>query len=105
MHKFSAALTPEEAYPIHGSRNDEAVGDDDNLEDDMDDINCETEAVTKERVATSTHDSYEMSDINFMICFFYNLEKYPIYLNQPLPSKWKLHAQRITRGGQKWPAQ
>ena len=25
----------------------------------------------------------------------------PIYLNQPLPAKWKLHAQRISRGGQK----
>ena len=105
MHKFAAALTSEESDPIHGGRNDEAVGNDNNLEEEMDDIDRETAAVMKEWVATSTHDGYEMSDINFMICFFYNLEKYPIYLNQPLPSKWKLHAQRITRGGKKWPGQ
>ena len=31
MHKFGVALTSEEADPIHGGRNDEAVVDDDNL--------------------------------------------------------------------------
>ena len=33
MHKFAAALTLEEADPIHGGRDGESVGDDDNLED------------------------------------------------------------------------
>ena len=42
MHKFAAALTLEEADPIHGGRDDEAVGDDDNIEEDMDGIDCET---------------------------------------------------------------
>ena len=59
MHNFSAASTSEDANPIHGGRNDEAVGDDDNLEEDMDDIDCEIASVMKERVATSTRDGYE----------------------------------------------
>ena len=42
MHKFAADLTPEESNPIHGGRNDEAVVDDDHLEEDMDDIDLET---------------------------------------------------------------
>ena len=38
MHKFAAALTSEEADPVHGIRDDEDVGDDDNLEEELDDI-------------------------------------------------------------------
>ena len=47
MHKFAAALTSEEANPIHGGRNDEAVGNYDNLEEEMDDIDCDTAAAMK----------------------------------------------------------
>ena len=47
MHKFAAYLTTEEANPIHGGRGDEAVGDDDNLEEDMYDIGRETSAFMK----------------------------------------------------------
>ena len=101
MHKFAAALTSEEANFIHGCRDDEAVGNDDNLEEMMDDIDRETAPVMKEWVATSTRDGYERRNINFMIWFFDNLENTSIYLNQPLSAKWKPHAQRITRGGQK----
>ena len=75
MHKFAAALTLEEADPIHGVRDYEAVGDDDNIEDDMDGIDCETAAVTKDLVAISTRDGYESRNINFMIWFFDNLDK------------------------------
>ena len=32
MHTFTDALTSGEADPVHGGHNDEAVGDDDNLE-------------------------------------------------------------------------
>ena len=67
MHKFAAALTLEEANPIHGGRDDEAVVDDDNLEEEMYDIDCEIAAVMKERVTASTRDSYERRNINFMI--------------------------------------
>ena len=49
MHKFAASLTLEGSDPIHGGRDYEAVGDDDNLEEDMGDIDCETAAVMKER--------------------------------------------------------
>ena len=101
MHKFSAALTSEEADPIHGGRDDEAVGNDKNLEEDMDNIDRETAAVMKERVETSTRDGYERRTINFMICFFITLKNTPISMNQPLPSKWNQHAQRISRGGEK----
>ena len=47
MHKFAAALTSEEANTIHGSRDDEAVGNDDNIEEEMGDIDCETVAAMK----------------------------------------------------------
>ena len=77
MHKFAAALTSEKADTIHGGRDDEAVGYDDNLEEDMDDIDCDTEAVMKERAVTSTHDGYERRNIDFIIWFFDHLEKYP----------------------------
>ena len=87
MHKFAAALTSEEADPIHGGRDDEAVGDDDNLEEEMDDIDRETAAVMKERVATSTRDGYERRNINFMIWFFDNLEKYPNLLEPTIASQ------------------
>ena len=73
MQKFATALTSEEADPIHGGRDDEAVGDGDNLEEEMDDIDCDTAAVTKDRVATSARDSYESRNINLMIWFFENL--------------------------------
>ena len=53
------------------------MGYDDNLEEEMDYIDRETAAVMKERVATSTRDGYERRNINFMIWFFDNLEKYP----------------------------
>ena len=76
MHKFADALTLEEADTIHGSRDDESVGDGDIFEEDMDDIDHETAAVMKERITTSTHDCYERRNINFMICVFDNLEKY-----------------------------
>ena len=69
MHKFADDLTSEESGPIHGSRDDEAAGDDDNLEEDMDDIDRETVAVMKERVTTSTRDGYKRMNINFMIFF------------------------------------
>ena len=101
MHKFYADLTLEETDPIHGSWDDEAVGNDDNLEEDMDGIDCETASVIKEWVATSTRDGYERRSIHFMIWFLITLRNTPISLNQPLSSKWKLHAQRISRGGQK----
>ena len=77
MHKFSDALTSEEADPIYGGRNDEAVGDGDNIEEEMDDIYREIGAVMNYRVATSTHDGYERRNINFMIWFFDHLKKYP----------------------------
>ena len=87
MHKFSADLTSEEADPIHGGRDDEAVGDDDNIQEEMDDINCETADVTKERVATSTRDIYERRNISFMIFCFDNLEKYPNLLEPTIASQ------------------
>ena len=67
MHKFAAALTSEESDPIHGGRNDEAVGNDNNLEEEMDDIDRETAAVMKDWVATSTRDGCERRNIHFMI--------------------------------------
>ena len=56
MHKFAAALTSEEADPIHEGRDDEAVGNYENIEEDMDDIDRDTAAVMKEWVETSTRD-------------------------------------------------
>ena len=53
------------------------MGNGDNLEEEMADVDCETAAVMKERVATSTRDGYERRNINFMIWFFDNLKKYP----------------------------
>ena len=66
MQKCAAALILEEADPIHGLRDDEAVGDDDNLEEDMDDIDLETASFMKDRVAASNRDGYERRNINFM---------------------------------------
>ena len=67
MHKFAAALTSEEANPVHGGRNDEDVGDDDNIEEELDDIDRETSCVMKERATSSARDSYERRNINFVI--------------------------------------
>ena len=67
MHKFAAALTSEEADSINGGHDDEAVVDDDNIEEEMYDIDCEIAAVMKELVATTTRDGYERRNINFMI--------------------------------------
>ena len=77
------------------------MGNDDNLEEDMDGIDCETASVIKEWVATTTRDGYERRDIHFMIWFLIKPRNNPIFLNQPFSAKWKLHAQRIARGGQK----
>ena len=106
MHNFSAALTSEESDPIHGGRDDEAVGDGDNLEEEMDDIDRETSAVMKERVSTSTRDGCERRNINFMICFFDNIEKYPNLLEQTIASQTEAarekDSQRRTNNG--WPS-
>ena len=67
MYKFAAALTSEEANPIHGGRDDENVGNSYILEEEMDDIDRETACVMKERVTSSTRDGYERRNINFMI--------------------------------------
>ena len=67
MHTFTAALTSGEADPIHGGHNDEAVGNDDNIEKEMDEIDHETSAVMNEWVAKSTRDDYERRNIKFMI--------------------------------------
>ena len=67
MHKFADDLTPEESDPIHGGRDDEAVVDDDDLEEGMDNIDRETATVVEDRVATSACDGYESRNINFMI--------------------------------------
>ena len=77
------------------------MGNDDNLEEDMDDIDRETAAVIKEPVATSTRDGYERRNIHFMIWFLIKPRNNPIFLNQPFPAKWKMHVQRIARRGQK----
>ena len=84
MHKISAALTLEETDPIQGGWDDEAVGDDDNLEEDQDEIDRETAAVIKEPVATSPRDGYERRNIHFMIWFLIALKNTPIFLNQPI---------------------
>ena len=103
MHKFAADLTQEEADPIHGGRDDEAVGDDDNIEEEMDGIDRETAAVMKERVATSNHDGYERRNINFMICFFDNLEKHPNLLEPTTASQMEAarakDSQKRTKNG------
>ena len=70
----------------------------------MDDIDCETEAVMKERVATSTRDSYERRNINFIIWFFDNLEKDPNLLEPTISIQIEAaHAkdsQRRAKNGQ-----
>ena len=71
------------------------MGDDDNLEEDMDDIDCEIASVMKERVATSTRDGYERRNINFMMWFFDNLKKYPNILEPTISNQ--MEAKDIQR--------
>ena len=63
------------------------MGDGDNLEEEMDDIDFETAAVIKQQVETSTRDGYERRNINFMICFFDNLKIYPNPLEPTIDSQ------------------
>ena len=106
MHKFDSALTLEEDDPIHGGHDYEAVGDDDNLEEEMDDIDREKASVMKEQVASSTHDVYERRNINIIIYFFDNLEKYPNILERTISSQMEAaRAKDIQRRKKKWPAQ
>ena len=77
------------------------MGYDDNLEEDMDNIDCDTAAVMKERAATSTCDGYERRNINFMIWFFDNLKKYPNLLEPTIASQMEAacakYSQRRTK--------
>ena len=104
MHKFAAAFSSEEADPIHDVLDDEAVGDDDDIEEQIYDIDCDTAAVMKERVATSTRDGYERSNINFIIWFFDNLEEYPNLLEPTIVIQMEAarakNIQRRTKNGQ-----
>ena len=67
----------------------------------MDNIDCDTAAVMKERAATSTCDGYERRNINFMIWFFDNLKKYPNLLEPTIASQMEAacakYSQRRTK--------
>ena len=55
----------------------------------MDDIDRDTAVVMTEQVVTWTSDGYERRNINFMIWFFDNLEKYPNLLEPITDSQMK----------------